>query len=884
MSSANLTRSECRARGAVVEASSYDVHLDLSAARDHDRADFPVTVRIRFTSTQPETWLDFIGAGIDGVQVNDQQIDVSWDGARLALTGLRTDGSPNIVQVQARANYSRSGQGLHRFFDPADEQTYLYSHAAPADARRIFPVFEQPDLKASFVLSVTAPREWLVTANQPDVHTEDVESEAGRAMKTWSFAPSPPMSSYLVAVAAGPWHRVEDAWSMDMQGQQIEVPLGILCRQSLAEHLDADDIFTITKQGLTHYHELFDYPYPWTKYDQVFVPEYNLGAMENPGCVTFNEKFIFRSVPTRAQYQSRANVILHEMAHMWFGDLVTARWWDDIWLNESFAEYMGTAVSADATQFTDAWIPFADQRKSWAYTADQLPSTHPIVADIVDLEAADQNFDGITYAKGAAVLKQLVYWVGPDAFHEGVRRYFRRHAFGNATLADLLAELESASGRDLGSWAQAWLETSGPSVLRAEWVPGEGETRTLRVSQQVDEQHPLRPHLLAVGRYELTDGKLVRVERAEVELAGEHADVEFAPAGADEVVLVNDDDLTYARVLLDETSTKVALNHLSALPDTMARALLWSTLWEAVRDAELSAVAFLRAVLDHGGAEVDSAVLSAQTARAARAVERFLPADMRQAAREDWFTGARARAEAAEPGSDAQRIWARAAITAGGVVQMAAPWLFAQLDGGTESSELEVPRDEAEVDTEPVGPVEGLVMDHELRWLTLQSLSGLGQVAEGDLAAELERDKTASGAVAHLRAHTSQPLAEIKAHTWSRLHTAGEWTNAQVDAAIAGLTHPEPERMIDYFCGRYFDSLEQVWQDFPMELSQRLVRGLFPGAQDLTEDGPDAHPIVATVESWLAEHEDAPAALRRILIDELDELRRSLRAQGKASA
>ncbi|NLT31582.1 MAG: aminopeptidase N [Propionibacterium sp.] len=876
MSSANLTRTECRERSAIVEPSSYDVHLDVSAAADRDRTEFPVTVRIRLTATQPETWLDFIGAGVDEVQVNDQQIDTDWDGARLALTCLRADGSTNVVRVRARAHYSHSGQGLHRFFDPADHETYLYSHAAPADARRIFPVFDQPDLKASFVVGVTAPQDWLVLANQPEVHAETEEE-----LTTRSFAPSPPMSSYLVAVAAGPWHRVEDEWSMDMHGQRVEVPLGIWCRRSLAEYLDPEDIFTITKQGLSHYHELFDYPYPWTTYDQIFVPEYNLGAMENPGCVTFNEKFIFRSVPTRAQYQSRANVILHEMAHMWFGDLVTARWWDDIWLNESFAEYMGTAVSADATRFTDAWIPFADQRKSWAYTADQLPSTLPIVADIVDLEAADQNFDGVTYAKGASVLKQLVHWVGEDAFFEGVRRYFRTHAFGNATLADLLAELEAASGRDLKAWSDAWLETSGPSLLRAEWLPGDGEKRTLRVSQQVDDQHPLRPHLLAVGRYELVDGELVRVERAEVELAGEHADVEFAPAEAEELVLVNDDDLTYARVVLDEASTGVALQRLGQVPDTMARALIWSVLWEATRDAELSAVAFLRAVLRHGPAEVDAAVLQAQTVRAAQAVERYLPAELRQAAREDWFTGARAHAEAAEPGSDAQRIWARAAISAGGVVPLAAPWLFAQLDDA-EAEDLAVPADATEVDEEPVGRVEGLVMDHELRWLALQSLAGLGQVVEADLAAELDRDHTASGEVAQLRAHAAQPLAEIKAHTWSRLHTTGEWSNAQVDAAIAGLTHPEPERMIDYFCDRYFDSLEQVWRDFPIELSQRLVRGLFPGAQDLTEEGPDAHPIVATTEHWLAEHPDAPAALRRIVVDELDQLRRSLRAQATA--
>ena len=441
MSTANLNRSEVAERSRAISVAGYRVELDLRSAVDSAVKTFSTVTTIDLTSSVESTWLDFVGAAVDSVDVDGASIPVEYDGSRIVLRGL---GGSNVVRVAAHGHYSRSGEGLHRFVDDADDQTYLYTQYEPADARRVFACFEQPDLKAPFTFEVTAPDGWEVLSNQPATQTLSVDG-AQRV----TFAPTLPISTYITAIAAGPYHRVASSWSRG----ELTVELGALCRASLAPYLDAENVFDITRQGLDFYAEYFDYPYPFGKYDQIFVPEYNLGAMENPGLVTFTEAYVFRGTATDEQHQRRANTILHEMAHMWFGDLVTMVWWDDLWLKESFADFMGSLVSAEATRFTDAWVAFAIKRKAWAYLQDQLPTTHPIVADIVDLEAAKLNFDGITYAKGASVLKQLVAFVGRDAFFEAARRYFKAHAFGNTTLVDLLDVLAETSGRDVREWA-----------------------------------------------------------------------------------------------------------------------------------------------------------------------------------------------------------------------------------------------------------------------------------------------------------------------------------------------------------------------------------------------------------------------------------------------
>ncbi|MFH5822982.1 aminopeptidase N [Georgenia sp. AZ-5] len=861
---ANLTRTEARARSAALEVRDYRVELDLRGAPDPARPSFGSVTTVRFAAAAPETFLDFLGE-VRSVVVNGREVDAadSHDGARIRLTGLRQ--GENEVTVVAEAAYSRTGQGLHRFTDPVDGATYLYTHFEPADSRRVFAVFEQPDLKAAFTFVVTAPEGWEVRSNQAAERVET--APPGGAGRRWSFRPTGRMSSYLTAVVAGPYHEVTGEWAAPGGGRAV--PLGVLCRASLAPHLDAAEILAVTRQGLDFYDAAFGYPYPWGKYDQVFVPEYNIGAMENPGCVTFTEHYVFRSAATRAQRQARANTILHEMAHMWFGDLVTPRWWDDLWLKESFADYMGAHASVAATEFTDAWVAFANRRKSWAYAQDQLPTTHPVAADVADVEAARQNFDGITYAKGAAVLKQLVAWVGTEAFFDGARAYFRDHAFGSTTLPDLLAALEGASGRDLAPWARAWLQTAGTATLRAE-VASDGDGRIARLVVHQDGVDPvtgaqvLRPHRLAVGLYALGRGErpaLVRTHRLELDVTGARTEVPGAVGlPAPDLVVLNDDDLTYAKVRLDPRSLATARRHLGALTEALPRSLVWSAVWNAARDALLPAEEYLDLVLRHGPAESDSAVLAGLTLNARTAVEHYVPAGRRAAARARLAEGAWQRLEAAAPGSDAQLVWARAAAAASAAVPGSGPRVRALLDG-------------AEI-------VPGLPLDPELRWSLWQALAATGAATRADLDAELERDPTADGARQHLAAVYGTPDDAVKAEAWARLLRPGELTNEQVDAALAGFAQPLHAGLTARYAEPYLGALRRLWEEHSAEIATRLVRGLYPARQD-AEPGHRAeeHPVARATTAWLEANADAPAALRRLVIEERDHLRRALCAQ-----
>ncbi|HET8601097.1 MAG TPA: aminopeptidase N [Segeticoccus sp.] len=857
---ANLTHEEARTRAARLDVQAYRVELDLSSAADPAALTFPSTTTIEFTADCAETFLDFLATSVHSVVLNGEPLDTAtcFDGHRVALAGLRQQ---NVVTVAGEAAYSRTGQGLHRFLDPVDGNTYLYTHFEPADARRVFADFEQPDLKAPFTFVVTAPSGWEVRSNSPAASTA-----TEGAVTTTVFAPTLPLPTYLTAVVAGPYHRAEDEWRAP--GGALTVPLVALCRQSLAEHLDSDRIFTVTKQGMDFYHREFGYPYPWMTYDQAFVPEYNIGAMENPGCVTFTEHYLFRSAATAAQYEGRANTILHEMAHMWFGDLVTMRWWNDLWLKESFADYMGTHVNAAATEHTDAWTSFASKRKAWAYLQDQLPTTHPIVATIDDLEAARQNFDGITYAKGASVLKQLVAYVGQDAFFAGSRSYFQQHAFGNTTLADLLAELSGASGRDLAAWSRVWLETAGVCTLtpRLSLAP-DGTIDRLVVERSAADPttgDPVsRPHRLAVGLYALQDTRLVRTERIELDL---HEDVtavaEAAGKPAPDLVLVNDDDLTYAVVRLDERSLATVERHLGSLEEPLSRAVVWSALWNACRDGVLRAQDYLRIVGAQAPRESHVALLRDTLANARTCIRRYLPAAQRHRALNDLIRMAWTEV-LREPGSGRQLTWARALASLTAVLPEGGSRLRGVLDG---------------TDT-----VKGLALDTDLRWAMWRALAAAGEATEADLDTELQRDNTASGAIEHLAAVTSRPDAEVQAAAWRSLVDDDHLTNEQVDATIAGFSQPTHAELAQRYAEQYFDVIARLWATRPIEIASRLVVGLFPTWQDLQEgQDPDAHPMLRRAQQWLDDHPDAPAALRRLVIEQQDQVRRALHAQAVA--
>ncbi len=864
LDTANLSREEAQHRSAHLTVTGYRVELDLTGAKDPGQATFPSTTTIEFTSTADSTFLDFIGPRVHSVTVNGATLDPAtcYDGNRIQLSGLADH---NVVTVSADAAYSRSGEGLHRFVDPADGETYLYTHYEPADARRVFANFEQPDLKAPFTFVIDAPAGWHVHSNQA-VATQTSEGDAQHV----EFAPTAPMSTYITNITTGPYHLVRDNWSRTLaDGRTLEVPLGALCRASLAEHFDADEILEVTKQGLDFFHEAFDYPYPWGKYDQAFVPEYNIGAMENPGCVTFNEHYVFRSAATDAQYAGRANTILHEMAHMWFGDLVTMQWWDDLWLKESFADYMGAHASVAATRHTDAWTSFASNRKAWAYLQDQLPTTHPIVADITDLEAAKQNFDGITYAKGASVLKQLVAYVGVDAFFAGSRSYFRAHEFGNTTLPDLLAALEESSGRDLRQWSARWLETAGLSTLTPVLEVGEGGAiASLTVQQEsVDPTTgapTLRPHRLAVGLYAVSDGALRRTHRLELDVTGERTDVaEASGLPAPDLILVNDDDLTYGKVRLDERSLATAREHLAVMEPELSRALVWSALWNATRDGVLPASDYLQVVRTQTPHEPDAAILRDVLGNARTAVERYLPAAERQGGRAGLLEVAWQNLDTSEAGSDRQLVWARTVAGVAATCPTGAERIRSILNG-SES-------------------VDGLRLDPDLRWSFWQALAATGGATEAELDAELERDRTASGATHRIAALSGRPDPDVKERAWTTLTESDELTNEHLSATIAGFAQPLHTDLTARYADRYFAGLRRWWAERSIEIATRLVRGLYPAHQDLADgQRPEEHPVVRQSQAWLDANVDAPAALRRLVIEQQDHLLRALGAQATA--
>ncbi|MFF9812140.1 aminopeptidase N [Streptomyces sp. NPDC014006] len=846
----NLSRDEARERAALLSVDGYEVSLDVRSAVGEQTGEGARTFRsvttIRFRCNEPgaSSFADLIAPSVTALSLNGRDLDPSevFDGSRILLEDLAEE---NELVVDAQCAYSRTGEGLHRFVDPEDGEVYLYTQYEPADSRRVFANFEQPDLKAPFRFEVRAPEGWTVWSNGAGERAEGV----------WRFAETRPISTYITCVVAGPYHYVTDSYERTLaDGSTLRIPLGALCRKGLAKHFDADDVFLVTKQGLDFFHEHFDYPYPFGKYDQAFVPEYNLGAMENPGLVTFREEYIFRGKVTQASYEARANVILHEMAHMWFGDLVTMVWWDDLWLKESFADFMGTFANVGATRFQNAWITFANRRKAWAYRADQLPSTHPITADIRDLQDAKLNFDGITYAKGASVLKQLVAYVGQDAFLEGARRYFKRHAYGNTRLGDLLSVLEETSGRDMTAWARSWLQTAGVNALTPQvLLDAEGRVQELAVLQEAAESHPeLRPHRVAVGLYRRQGDALVRYARAETDVEGARTIVaELAGAEAPELVLVNDDDLTYCKIRFDTTSLETLKGHLGAITDPLARALCWSALWNMTRDALLPAREFTDLVLRFAGSESEIGVVQMLHAWTGSALVHYAAPAWRETGAALLADGALRELRAAGPGSEHQLAWARFFATVAS--RDADLQLLKALLDGTEK-------------------IDGLEVDQELRWAFLEPLAAHGVAGEDMLAAELARDDTASGKRHQVRCLASRPSAAVKAQAWAQVVESDALSNALTEATIAGFGRPSHRELLAPYADKYFAAIERVWAERSIQIGMHVVSGLFPMLQDSEQ-------TLHAADAWLTAHEQAAPALRRLVQEARDDLARSLRAQ-----
>ena len=848
MANPALARDEAAERAALLAVQAYDIALDLTTSE----STFASTSTITFTCTAPgtgTTWIDLVAPRVVSATLNGVPIDVSgYTGQRLPLPALAAD---NTLEVVAECAYSRTGEGLHRLVDPVDDEVYLYSQFEMADAQRVYACFDQPDLKSVFTFHVTAPEHWQVVSNTPTPLASPVRAGVAR----WDFPTTEQMSTYITALVAGAFHVVRDEYA----GQHGTYPLGVFCRTSMAPYLDADRILEETKQGFAFFEEAFGHPYPFGKYDQLFVPEYNAGAMENAGCVTLMEDYIFRSRVTEVAYESRANTILHELAHMWFGDLVTMRWWDDLWLNESFAEWASYHAMARATRYTEAWTSFGNQRKTWAYRQDQLPSTHPIATDAPDLATVKLNFDGITYAKGASALRQLVAWVGEEEFFAGLRAYFQKHMWGNTELRDLLVELERTSGRDLSTWTREWLQTPGVNLLRPDVVYADADTYgTVTIVQEPPRMPPglepiLRSHRIRIGLYDLLDGRLTRTEQIELDLVGARTELpQLAGRRASDLLLINDDDLTFAKIRLGGRSSATAIAHLGDLDQPMPRALVWGAAWDMTRDAEWSAGDYLSLALSGLPAESDIGVVQKVLLQVRTAIELYAAPEHREEYKQRLADAMGAALLAAVPGSDHQLAYARTAISVAGTPEQLA--LVAGLLDGSRS-------------------VPGLVVDTDLRWSLLNRLVASGRAGDAEIDAELARDNTASGRRSAAAVRSATPTAPAKEQAWAAAVTDQSLPNALLEAALSGLGIPEQRELYRPFRARYFEVVRDVWEVRSAEMAGMVATALYPGLLVEPE-------TVRMTNDFLAANH-LPPGLRRILTEGRDGVERSLRCQAR---
>jgi aminopeptidase N len=845
----NLTQVEAAERARLLEVTGYDITVDLTdGSGNPGDTTFRSTTQVTFRCAEPgaTTFIEVAAAGLRSAALNGQPVDTSgWSAENgLTLTGLAAE---NTLVVDADFAYSASGQGLQRSLDPVDKEIYLYSQFETADAQRVYACFDQPDLKSVFTWHATVPAHWKVISNMPAERDE----KAGPGAKTVHFTPSVRMSTYITALCAGPYHEVRD--------EHDGIGLGAYCRASMARYMDADQLFLITKQGFDFFHGQFGVRYPLPKYDQLWVPDFNAGAMENFGCVTHAEAhYIFRSQVTDFEYEQRANTILHELAHMWFGDLVTMRWWNDLWLNESFAEWASHWCNTQATRFTDAWTTFLSVRKNWGYRQDQLSSTHPVYCEMPDLEAVEVNFDGITYAKGASVIKQLVAYVGLDSFLAGLRAYFDRHARGNATFDDLLSELETASGRELRKFAAQWLETAQVNTLRPEIQIGpDGSYTSVVVRQEAPAAYPtLRTHRIGVGLYDLQGDRLVRRDRLEIDVTGEHTEIPaLAGVPAADVLLLNDDDLTYAKLRLDERSMATVVQHIAGFDSSLSRALCWAAAWDMTRDAELAARDYV-ALVQHGlPAERDINLTTATLRQAASTLTMYADREWAPAGWAGLAETARTALLAAEPGSGFQLAWARAFIGAARSDDD-----LARLRGWL--SGTSVP--------------EGLTVDTELRWSLLEALAAQGAATDEEIGAELDSDRTASGEREAALARALLPTAENKARVWAELTGESELPNWLHRSLLQGFQHPTQVELTAPYAPKFFDEVGGVWARSDSEPAQEFVMLAYPAYQVTDE-------TVRLSDEWLA-RDGHPASLRRLVAEGRDGVLRALRARAKDTA
>jgi aminopeptidase N len=841
----NIKQAEAAERSGLIKVSSYRIDLDLTTGAEN----FRVKTRIAFAGLKPgaTTYIDCVGSKVISAKLNGVDFDPKFDGETIFLPAIAAE---NILEIEHDGIYSNSGEGLHRFVDPADDEVYLYTQFETGDARRMYPCFDQPDQKATFTISTITPKHWEVISNYSVESSRELDGDK----KFIQFAESQVISTYVTAIVAGAYTSVHDEY----KGEKT-IPLGIYARKSFFKYVDAENIFEVTKQGFAYFEKTFGLAYPFGKYDQIAVAEYNWGAMENVGCVTFHEDvLIFRSKVTERNYVSRATTIHHEMAHMWFGDLVTMKWWDDLWLNESFAEWASYQSVSESTKYTEAWTEFNSLRKNWAYRVDQLSTTHPIATEMEDLDAVRTNFDGISYAKGASVLQQLVAHVGRDNFIKGLRLYFSKHAFGNTTLKDLIDELEAASGRDLNPWVATWLRTAGVNTLRPV-IEVDGDTyKKLSIAQEVPTMpvgsKELRPHRLHVGLFDIKDGSLTRRKSVELDVAGALTEV-TALAGEKlaDLVLINDKDQTYAKLRFDDRSIETMKSHLGALNDSLARGLIWASLWDSCRDGELSASSYISIALNALKSESDISIVAATLMQIDTALFAYASNSNRESLRGQVAAAVESMLDGAKPGSDHQLQ-------------------FAKSFANTAVTQDQFARIKSILD----GSVNGLVIDAELRWSIFISGVKRGIFEPADIDRETELDKTAHGKQYGAMAYAAIPTADAKSAVFSSV-TVDDLSNTIHSYKCRGFNDPLHSEILSGFVDRYFDVLLKVWETKGFEIAETTATLLFP-SWVISED------TVKKAQHWLdVTGKGASHALRRTVLEGRDAMTRALKARASDS-
>jgi aminopeptidase N len=840
----NLTRDEAAIRSNLVKTHSYRIDLDLTTSAET----FIAKTTVKFSGLKPgqSTFIDAVGKRVVTATLNGVAFDVKdYDGETIHLPAMAAE---NELFLEIEANYSNTGEGLHRFVDPADNEVYLYTQFETGDARQMYACFDQPDQKATFTISAITPKHWEVISNYDIDSLTDVGSDS----KLTQFKESQIISTYVTAIVAGPYQYVKDEYV----GEKT-IPLGIYARKSFFKYVDSENIFKVTKQGFAYFEKTFGLAYPFGKYDQLAVAEYNWGAMENVGCVTFHEDvLIFRSKVTESKHLGRASTILHEMAHMWFGDLVTMKWWEDLWLNESFAEWASYMATSEATQYTTAWTEFNALRKNWAYRQDQLSTTHPIATEMKDLEDVKTNFDGISYAKGASVLQQLVEHVGRENFIKGLRIYFTKHAFKNTTLNDLMVELEATSGRDLKPWAATWLQTAGVNTLRPEIQIESGTYKKLVIKQEAPTMpvgsKELRPHRLRIALFDIAGDSLVKRKSVALDIAGAITEVaELKGEKEADLVLINDGDLSYAKLRFDDRSIATLKSHLGGLKEPLARALIWASLWDSVRDGELSASDYIAIALNALGTESDISIVSATNTNIETAIWFYASPGHRAALRATVSDSLNKFLKAAPAGSDHQLSFARA---------------FAE-SAATDAQGKEI----LEILN---GSIKGLTVDAEIRWHLVICAVKRGLLGSADIDAEVAKDNTAHGKQYGALAHAAIPTAAAKQKAFTAV-TSEKLSNTIHAYTCRGFNVAMQSELLILYVDQYFAILIDLWTTAGYEIAETTATMLFPSFI-VTEE------TLAKAQKWIdVTGKDAPNALRRVIIEGRDALARSLRAQKK---